>query len=203
MGRSNRRRRGGLIVVRHKWGRNAPRLARRCVERGQLIKLAGGLYGCPRETKFGQLLPSDEAVLGAFLDGSPYVFTGPERWNQLGLGSTAMSATRLVYNTKRSGEFTFGKKRFHLRRVAFPRKPTAEWFVIDLLENHSMAGVDLEGLESNLRAALEAGRFDVDRLLRTAKQYGTLSTQALVRRTVPSRQDGEWDSPTTTTPFSS
>ena len=38
-----------------------------------------------------------------FLDGGPFVFTGAERWNALGLVSTAAFAAPLVYNTKRSG----------------------------------------------------------------------------------------------------
>jgi hypothetical protein len=159
-------------------------LASECVANGQLVKLAGGLYACPRKSKFGVLPPTDDAVMRAFLDGSPYVFTGPESWNQLGLGSTAMFASRLVYNTKRSGEFKFGNKRFALRRVRFPRKTTPEWFVVDLLENHGMAGVDLSVLERNLAVALQAGRFDQNRLARMAEEFGTQATQALVGRAV-------------------
>ena len=44
----------------------------------------------------------------AFLDGGRFVFTGPERWNALGLGTTALFATPLVYNTRRSGTFELG-----------------------------------------------------------------------------------------------
>ncbi len=117
-----------------------------------------------------------------FLDGAPYTFTGPQYWNTLGLGSTAMFASTLVYNTKRSGEFTLGSKRFVLRRVAFPRKATAEWFVVDLLENHVSAGVSSETLEANLVDALRMNRFDAERLAQMAKRFGTLATQAIVRR---------------------
>lgn len=153
-----------------------------CLESGQLVKLAGGLYACPRKSRFGALPPTDDAVMRAFLGRSRYVFTGPESWNPLGLGSTAMFASRLVYNTKRSGEFQFGNKRFVLRRVRFPRKPTPEWFAVDLLENHGMAGVELGVLETNLSGALLAGRFDQDRLVRMAEEFGTQATQALVKR---------------------
>jgi hypothetical protein len=57
----------------------------------------------------------------AFLDGGPFVFTSPERWNALGLGSTAVFAAPLVYNTKRSGAFELGGRRFVLRRVVVRR----------------------------------------------------------------------------------
>lgn len=148
------------------------------------MKLAGGLYASPRRTKFGELAPGDREVMKAFLNRGPFVFTGPEYWNPLGLGSTAMFASQLVYNTKRSGEFTLGKKKFLLRRVSFPRKPTPEWFVVDLVENHAMAGVSRESLEGRLAEAVRSGRFDPEELLRMAKRYGRGATLALVRRAV-------------------
>jgi hypothetical protein len=154
------------------------------------VKLAGGLYACPRRSAFGALPPNDEAIIRAFLDGGPFVFTGPDHWNELGLGSTAHFASRLVYNTKRSGEFLFGSKRFVLRRVRFPRVPTPEWFVVDLLEHHRMAGVELEILEANLAAALDLGRFDRTELERSAKRFGTKATQALVARVASIAQRG-------------
>lgn len=70
-----------------------------------------------------------------FLEGSPFVFTGSEHWNALGLGTTAVFAAPLVYNTKRSGTFQFGGRKFVLRRIAFPENPPPEWFVVDLLEH--------------------------------------------------------------------
>lgn len=165
-----------------RWGKNTARVAGELVATGQLVKLAGGLYASPRRSKFGPLPPSDDELMRAFLNDGPYVFTGPECWNPLGLGATAMFTSRLVYNTKRSGEFTFGNKRFALRRTSFPRKPSPEWFVVDLLENHAMAGVDLGTLEDHLTEALRAGRFDARRLERMAEEYGTRVTQALVLR---------------------
>lgn len=61
------------------------------------------LFAHPSRSRFGSVPPRDEELVRAFLDGAPLVFTGAERWNALGLGTTAVSAERLVYNTKRSG----------------------------------------------------------------------------------------------------
>jgi hypothetical protein len=47
--------------------------------------------------KFGPLPPSDDELMRAFLNAGAFVFTGPEYWNPLGLGATAMFASRLVY----------------------------------------------------------------------------------------------------------
>lgn len=116
----------------------------------------------------------------AFLEGAPFVFTGPERWNALGLGSTAVFATPLVYNTKRSGPFDLGGRRFLLRRVAFPPKPPAEWFVVDLLENAAQAGASRTELAAALSRSLGRGTFDRDRLKQMSREYATRTTQSLV-----------------------
>ncbi|MBK9965237.1 MAG: hypothetical protein IPP07_10205 [Holophagales bacterium] len=163
------------------WSANAPRLAKRLVRDGQLLRLAHGLFAAPGRSRFGEVPPTDEALLRAFLDGEPFVFTGPERWNALGLGTTAVFATPLVYNTKRSGRFTFGSRQFLLRRVAFPEKPTPEWFVVDLFENAEQAAASPEELRDTLEAALRAGRFDRDQLASMATRYGSRRTQALVK----------------------
>lgn len=162
------------------WSANAPRLAKRLVREGQLVPLAHGLFVHPRRGRFGDVPPTDEEVMRAFLDGGRFVFTGPERWNALGLGTTAMFAAPLVYNTKRSGTFELGGRRYVLRRVAFPDRPTVEWFVIDLFENAKSTGADPRELARALRRAVAARSFDVDRLLEVAQRYGTRQTRALV-----------------------
>lgn len=165
-----------------RWGRNPTRLASRLVREGVLRPLAKGLYLHPKVGRFGPVPPTDEELMRAFLDGGRFVFSGPEVWNTLGLGSTAAFSARLVYNEKRSGTFTFAGRRFLLRRVRFPRRPTSEWFVVDLLEHHDSAGVSRERLERNLARALEEGRFGLRALRRAAERYGTKATQALVER---------------------
>jgi hypothetical protein len=116
------------------------------------------------------------------LDGTPFVFTGPDRWNALGLGTTALFAAPLVYNTKRSGTFDLGGRRYVLRRVAFPTRPTPEWFVVDLFENADRAGASREELAEALGRAVGGGGFDRERLGEMAARYGTKRTQALIRR---------------------
>jgi hypothetical protein len=162
------------------WGRNAPRLAKRLVEHGELVPLAHGLFACFKPSRFGPVPPRDEEIMRAFLDGGPFVFTGPERWNALGLGTTAMFSVPLVYNTKRSGAFTFGSRRFLLRRVAFPENPPAEWFVVDLLEHADQAASSSAEVATALARALSLGRFDGERLREMARRFGSRATCALV-----------------------
>ena len=164
-----------------RWGENPTRLAQRLERRGLVRRLGHGLFYAPKMSRFGEVPPSDEALLNAFLDGTPYVVTGPSRWNALGLGSTALFAHPLVYNTKRTGTFSVGGRTFDLRRVAFPSAPTPEWFVVDLLRNAASAGVDRNALTRNLAARLKAETFDVDRLFDMAARFGGTQELEAVR----------------------
>lgn len=163
-----------------RWSANPTRLARRLVREGRLREAAHGLFYAPIHSRFGPAPARDDELLRAFLDGSPFVITGPPRWNALGLGTTAMFAVTLAYNTRRSGELTFDGRRFVLRRVLFPENPPPEWFVVDLLQHHAMAGVSLAALKERLTARLREGRWDVERLRKMASAYSTKSTQALI-----------------------
>jgi hypothetical protein len=87
-----------------------------------------------------------------------------------------------VYNQKRSGEFILGGRRYVLRRVRFPRRPTAEWYAVDLIENSGMAGIAHEDLERGLAGAVADGRLGREALRQAAAEYGTRRTQGLVDR---------------------
>jgi hypothetical protein len=163
------------------WSANAARLAKRLVAKGELLPLAHGLFVHPTKSRFGPVPPDDVELMRAFLDGEPYVFTGPDRWNALGLGTTAMHAMPLVYNTKRSGNFKLGQRPFQLRRVAFPKNPPAEWFVVDLFEHTDQAGTQPEALVKALSSGLKEGRFDLIRLKEMVEAYVSKKTQAWIR----------------------
>ncbi len=167
-----------------RWSANPTRLARRLVNEGKLREAAHGLFYAPIKSRFGQAPASDAEFLRAFLNDGPFVITGPPRWNALGLGSTAMFAETLAYNTRRTGDFTFDGRRFLLRRVLFPESPSPEWFVVDLLQHHEMAGISLGDMEGRLTATLRQGRWDAARLRDMADKYGTKATLALIERCV-------------------
>jgi hypothetical protein len=170
------------------WSANAPRLAKRLVHEGALVPLAHGLFAHLKHGRFGAVPPTDEEVMRAFLDGGRFLFTGPERWNSLGLGATALFAAPLVYNTKRSGMFELGGRRFLLRRVAFPDAPSPEWFAVDLLENADRAGASRAEVASALRRALVQRTLDAERLQAMARQYGNRSTQAFIAQSLAPQQ---------------
>ena len=159
---------------------NPTRLARRLVDEGKLVRLRRGIYAAPEPSRFGNVPPRDEELLRRFLKSDAFVFTGPDRWNALGLGTTQTFATTLVYNKKRTGTFELDGRKFELRRVAFPPKPTAEWYAVDLLKNAPKVGTSLPDLEAALGRAVSRGTLAADRLRTAAKRYGTLRTQTAV-----------------------
>jgi hypothetical protein len=165
-----------------RWSANPTRLARRLVRDGKLREAAHGLYYAPVESRFGPAPAREEEILRAFFGKSRFVITGPPRWNALGLGSTAMFAATLVYNTRRTGDFTLDGRRFLFRRVLFPESPSPEWFVVDLLQHHEMAGASLDELKEGLVATLRDARWNRHRLREMASAYGTRATLALVER---------------------
>jgi hypothetical protein len=165
-----------------RWSANPTRLAMRLVRDGRLCRAAHGLFYVPVPSRFGPAPPAEEEILRAFFGGGPFIISGPSKWNVLGLGSTSLFAETLVYNTKRSGRFLFDGRRYLLRRVLFPGDPSPEYFVIDLLQQHDMAGVPLAELEQGLLATLRGDRWDRALLKMMAEQYGTKATLAIVMR---------------------
>ena len=93
-----------------------------------------------------------------------------------------MFSNTLVYNTMRSGKMRVGGRTFHLRRVAFPVEPPAEWFVVDLLKNAESVALSHADVEPRLRNALEEERFSVTKLTQMASLYGRRCENDLVRR---------------------
>jgi hypothetical protein len=162
------------------WSANAARLAKRLVREGELLPLAHGLFVHQEKSRFGLVPPTDAELMRAFLDNEPYVFTGPDRWNALGLGTTALHAMPLIYNTKRSGVFKFGRRSFRLRRVAFPKNPTPEWYVVDLFEHAGEAASQPEALARALSLSLKRQSFDRKKLQEMAEAYGSKKTRAWI-----------------------
>lgn len=167
-----------------RYGTNSPRLAKRLVAEGRLRPLAHGLFVHPEASKFGEVPPSKEELMRGYLKGRPFVFSGPEQWNSLGLGSSAMFTAQLVYNHVRSGEVVLGGRRFILRRVAFPENPPPEYFAVDLLKNHRKAGVSRAVVRTKLSNAIAKGRLKRSILRREARRFGTRTVQECVEEAI-------------------
>ena len=141
------------------------------VERGDLKKLSGGLYYRPRKNAFGVAPPDAKALVRAFLKTDDFLLTSYNNFNQLGLGLTQVYNGFVVYNHKRSGDFTLGGMRFRFRLVpSYPDKLSPEFLLVDLLNNLKRLPDDASAVLRNLRTRL--ADFDPEMLQTNLNRYG-------------------------------
>lgn len=165
------------------------RLVARWVKDGTCTRLWRGVYQVVKMTKFGPAPPKQDDLIRVFLDGTPFLFTGPLIWNALRLGGTQLFAHPLVYNRKRSGTVQLDGRTFNLRRVRFPDgDPCVEWYIGDFLNNLASVCLGPMDVEPHLVARLREGLFDANVLIRMANEYGHKEARDVVSRAVAKAQ---------------
>lgn len=159
-----------------KWSKSVDRHARELVEEGVLTKLQNGLYYYPKESTFGEVPPTDEKLVRTFLKDNNFLLTSPNTYNDLGLGTTQLYNTRVVYNYKRHGKFTLGNRTFDFqRKYTFPKKLSNEYLLVDLMNNLNSLAEDQREVESRVREKVLT--MDSKKLLANAKKYGKVRTK--------------------------
>jgi len=152
------------------------------VSTGTLKKLAQGLYYAPKQSSFGPLPPTDEQVVRGFLRDNEFLVFSPSSYNTVGLGTTQLYNSTLVYNHKRHGVYKLGNRQFHFRvKPRFPKKLTPEFLYVDLLNNLDDLAEDRDAVLSQARTKLLS--FNQSLLLKTLDSYGSMATRKRV---------GEW-----------
>lgn len=66
---------------------------------GELHRAAQGLYYAPIKTVFGDAPPSDQAMVGKFLEDTHFLLLNLSFYNSLRLGTTQLYNQTLVYTT--------------------------------------------------------------------------------------------------------
>lgn len=155
---------------------NVDRHLQTLVSEGALKKLSPGLYLAPKATAFGESLPDENSLLRTFLKDDHFVVYSPSQFNSLGLGSTQLYNTRVVFNRKRTGEMTVGGRTyvFRLWREA-PKSLSQEFLVVEFLNRLNELAEDRDMLLEKLRSKLS--EFNLVKLSRDMKRFGTLSAQ--------------------------
>jgi hypothetical protein len=170
-------RRGDLTHLSNAVDRHLKQL----VEEGTLTKIAGGLYGYPRETVFGKAPAADEELVATFLKDDNFLLASPNAHNSLGVGTTQLYNKTVVYNHKRHGEYALGGRKFEFRmKPVFPKKLTQEFLLVDLVNNlDRLAESKADVLE---RVRKQAANLDRSRLVRAARDYGKVGTKKFFAR---------------------
>jgi len=150
------------------------------VANGNIKKLAQGLYYKPKQSRFGPLPPNERQLIEAFLGDKVFLNFSPSVYNTVGLGTTQLYNTTVVYNHKRHGVFKLGNRQFSFRvKPRFPKTLSAEFLFVDLLNNLSELAEDQD--EVLQKAKIKVISFDQTRLRKTADSYGSAATRKLLR----------------------
>jgi hypothetical protein len=138
------------------------------------------LYYNPRKFEFGEAPADEHELVKAFLKTDHFVVTSPNVYNQLGLGTTQLYNKRVVYNQKRHGTFPLGNRMVTFeRRLNVPKQLSAEFLLVDLVNELSDLAEDRDAVLSRVRA--RAKKMDPRKLSRAVSLYGKYSTQKKFR----------------------
>jgi hypothetical protein len=153
-----------------KWSKAVDRNMQQLVQQGELQKLSGGVYYCPKKTAFGNLPPEDAVLVRAFLKDDHFYIASLNSYNALGVGSTQLYNEKLVYNYRRDGQHTLNGRYFYfLKRPRFPSESTLEFLIVDLVNNIHLLDEDKERILRNV--AVKARSMDQSQLMKTVELY--------------------------------
>jgi len=141
-----------------------------------LEKAGAGLYYRPKKSVFGLTPPGERELVEAFLKESDYLLVSPNLYSSLGVRTTQLYNTTVVYNRKRHGQFTLAGKRFEFRmKPRFPRALTEEFLLVDLMNNLNSLPEDRELVADSVRR--RSANMEGEKLLKTARLYGKVATR--------------------------
>lgn len=153
------------------WSNAVDRHLQVLVKNGEIRKLTGGVYYCPKQTAFGSVPPEDEDLVRVFLKDDRFYMASLNAYNSLGVGTTQLYNEALVYNSKRDGHHVLnGRPFFFIKRPYFPTKPSEEFLLVDLLNNLHLLAEDKELLLANV--AKKATSLSQFQLSKAVQDYG-------------------------------
>ena len=152
------------------------------VAAGRLTKAAQGLYYAPRKSIFGDIPPTEDEMLAAFLKDKIFLSFNPSVYNTLRLGMTQLYNKTIVYNHKRHGKFRLGNREFDFRvkhRFPLPSQVSSEYLLVDMLNNFDELAEDEDHVFPIARRKLP--QFDEKKLQQALQDYGSAATRRLMK----------------------
>jgi hypothetical protein len=163
------------------WSRAVDRHLQVLVKNGTVKKLSGGLYYVPKPTVFGDAPAEEQVLVAAFLNDNHFLITSPNDYNALGVGTTQLYNTRVVYNYKRHGTFKLGNRTFRfVRKPYVPEKLTKEFLLVDMVNNRKELAEDQPDLLRHVER--QAKLMDAPRLKRLADRFGKVATKKFFKQ---------------------
>ena len=144
------------------------------VKAGTVRKVRQGLYYVPKKTPFGEAPPSQETLVSHFLEDRHFLLFNPSCYNALGLGTTQLYNTTVVYNHQRHGKITLAGFPFDFRdKPRFPSRDQVprEYLLVDLLNNLDALAEDPADVMRKVKSKLDT--FDPQLLQKNLRDYGS------------------------------
>ena len=161
------------------WSTSVDRHLDELVADGSLRRLSHGLYYHPKKSPFGEAPPDEAELVKSFLKDDRFLLTSPNVYNTLGVGTTQLYNTRVVYNHKRHGDFKLGNRVFRFQvKPHFPARPTPEFLLVDLVNNLEHLAEDKDAVLKNV--LLKAESLDAAKLRKSIATYGSAKTRRLL-----------------------
>jgi hypothetical protein len=162
-----------------RWSNAVDRHLRQLLEEGRLEKVSGGLYMAPRETRFGKAPAAERDLVESFLADDRFLLVSPNAYNGLGVGTTQLYNTPVVYNRKRHGRLELDGRTYEFRRrMSFPKSPSEEFLLVDLLHNLDRLAEDKDAVRA--RALERARNMDAKLLRRAVRDYDSARVRKLL-----------------------
>ena len=154
-----------------KWSNAVDRHLNQLQKDDVLLKVASGMYLCPKKTVFGKAPANDRELIERFLKDSRFLLATPNAYNALGVGTTQLYNETVVYNHKRHGRFKLGNRYFRfVMKHHFPAKLSKEFLLVELVDNLQRL---MEDREKVLRlVAKKAQTMNSKVLLKAVRDYG-------------------------------
>lgn len=150
------------------------------LEEGRLTKVAPGLYMTPRKTRFGAAPADAKKLVERFLKDTRFLMVSPNDYNGLGVGTTQLYNETVVYNGKRHGRFILDGRTYDFRRKPFfPNEASAEFLLVDLLNNLKRLAEDEEAVTT--RARERAATMDLTALKSAVEKFGGVRAKRELR----------------------
>lgn len=161
------------------YSRSPGRDVKRLLDEGLLKKVGPGLYSLPQKSRFGEVPPKEDELVKSFLKSDDFLMFSINLYNSLGLGLTQLKNETVVYNKKRYEPVVLSGRKFEFKRPnnGYPNKLTAEFLVVDLMNNLKSVGEDPSKLQHNVAKAVHLNKFKTELLLELASMYGKVGTK--------------------------
>jgi len=162
-----------------KWSKSVDRHLSQLLSMEILSKVGPGLYYAPKKNAFGIEPPNEEKLVQKYLDNSKFLITSFNIYNKLELGTTQLYNHKVVYNHLKSGDVKLGNKVFTFRKKSsFPTKQTAEFAVVDLVNNLDQLAEDQPKVLENVQKKVK--ELDPKAFSIAVEKYGTKKTRQLL-----------------------